>query len=395
MTAAHLPIQRPRQAKLLVVDEWGRFQHWPRSRLVDLFRSGDLVIANDAATLPASLSGEHLQSSRLIEVRLAGRDSLATNEIRHWMAVVFGAGDFRMRTEDRPQPPELATGDNFVLGPLHATVERILGHPRLVRLVFDGSSKEILEGLAHHGRPIQYSHVRPPMALWDVWTPIAGPPVAFESPSASFALDWSTLSSLKERGVRFATITHASGISSTGDPELDALLPFDEPYSIPQSTALLLRDARMRNGESSLLARASYGRSKTQPDSTAPCGQAREWLRSASGAVAACAWWMQCSQELTNPVPAIASCCVLFWMMKHSRGWIGNSISAAIARTNSAIPFSWNGSNILHVTSDGRLWCEITEVGEDGVVSRFVPGEELFAVAISMRRLWCCAFAGT
>ena len=247
MTAAHLPIQRPRQAKLLVVDEWGRFQHWPRSRLVDLFRSGDLVIANDAATLPASLSGEHLQSSRLIEVRLAGRDSLATNEIRHWMAVVFGAGDFRMRTEDRPQPPELATGDNFVLGPLHATVERILGHPRLVRLVFDGSSKEILEGLAHHGRPIQYSHVRPPMALWDVWTPIAGPPVAFESPSASFALDWSTLSSLKERGVRFATITHASGISSTGDPELDALLPFDEPYSIPQATALLLRDARMRN----------------------------------------------------------------------------------------------------------------------------------------------------
>ena len=248
MTAAHLPIQRPRQAKLLVVDEWGRFQHWPRSRLVDLFRSGDLVIANDAATLPASLSGEHLESGRLIEVRLAGRDSLATNEIRHWMAVVFGAGDFRMRTEDRPQPPALATGDKFVLGPLHATVERILGHPRLVRLVFDGSSKEILEGLAHHGRPIQYSHVRSPMALWDVWTPIAGPPVAFEPPSAGFVLDWRTLSSLKERSVRFATITHASGISSAGDPELDALLPFDEPYSIAPSTALSVRDARAQNG---------------------------------------------------------------------------------------------------------------------------------------------------
>jgi S-adenosylmethionine:tRNA ribosyltransferase-isomerase len=164
------------------------------------------------------------------------------------MAVVFGAGDFRMRTEDRPQPPALATGDEFVLGPLHATVERVLAHPRLVRLVFDGSSKEILEGLSHHGRPIQYSHVRPPMELWDVWTPIAGRPFAFESPSAGFALDWRTLSSLKERGVRFATITHASGISSTGDLELDALLPFDEPYSIPPSTAFLLRDARMQNG---------------------------------------------------------------------------------------------------------------------------------------------------
>src|SRR5260370_19875361 len=153
-----------------------------------------------------------------------------------------------MRTEDRPQPPELATGDEFVLGPLQATVERIFGHPRLVRLVFDGSSKEILEGLAHHGRPIQYSHVKTPLALWDGWRPIAGPPVAFEPPSAGFALDWRTLSSLKKRGVRFATITHASGISSTGDPELDALLPFDEPYSIPPSTAFSLRDARMQNG---------------------------------------------------------------------------------------------------------------------------------------------------
>ena len=247
MTAAHLPIQRPRQAKLLVIDQQGRFRHWPRSRLVDLFRSGDLVIANDAATLPASLSGVHLQSGRLIEIRLAGRDSLATNDIRRWMAVVFGAGDFRMRTEDRPPPPALAAGDKFVLGPLHATVERILSHPRLVRLVFDGSSKEILEGLAHHGRPIQYSHVKTPLALWDVWTPIAGPPVAFESPSAGFALDWRTLASLKERGVRFTTITLASGISSTGDLELDARLPFDEPYCIPPSTASAIRAAQVHN----------------------------------------------------------------------------------------------------------------------------------------------------
>ncbi len=247
MTAAHLPSQRPRHAKLLVVDKWGRFQHWPRSRLVDLFRSGDLVIANDAATLPASLSGNHLQSGQPIEVRLAGRDSLAPNQIRHWTAVVFGAGDFRMRTEDRPQPPALASEDKFILGPLHATVERILGHPRLVRLAFDGSSKEIWEGLAHHGRPIQYSHVKTQLALWDVWTPIAGPPVAFESPSAGFALNWRTLASLKERGVRFATITLASGISSTGNLELDARLPFDEPYYIPPASASAIRGAQMDN----------------------------------------------------------------------------------------------------------------------------------------------------
>lgn len=248
MTAAHLPIQRPAQAKLLVVDERENIEHSPRSRFVDLLRRGDLVIANDAATLPASLTGEHVRSGRPLEVRLAGLRSLAPDGIRDVRAVVFGAGDFRMRTEDRPLPPQLEAGDRLMLGPLRATVAEVLDHPRLVRLVFEGATGKIWEGLASHGRPIQYSHVRTPLALWDVWTPIAGPPVAFEPPSAGFALDWSTLASFKKRGVQFATITHAAGISSTGDPELDGLLPFDEPYRIPAATALAVRRARARGG---------------------------------------------------------------------------------------------------------------------------------------------------
>lgn len=248
MTAAHLPIQRPPQARLLVVDDRGQITHWARSRFVDLFHSGDLVIANDAATLPASLPGEHLPTGRSIEVRLAGRRSLAAEGVRHWTAVVFGMGDFRIRTEDRPLPPELRVGDRIRLGPLRATVEETLGHPRLVRLAFGGSPDKIWEALARHGRPIQYSHITTPLALWDVWTPIAGPPVAFEPPSAGFALNWSALAALRERKIQFATITHAAGISSTGDAALDALLPFEEPYSIPVSTALAVSEARMRGG---------------------------------------------------------------------------------------------------------------------------------------------------
>jgi S-adenosylmethionine:tRNA ribosyltransferase-isomerase len=248
VTAAHLPIQRPQAAKLLVVDGHGRLQHWTRSRLVELLRPGDLVIANDAATLPASLSGRHLRSGSVLEVRLAARRSVAPSGIRDATAIVFGAGDFRMRTEDRPLPPELRPRDELALGPLRATVTEVLGHPRLVHLIFDGSVDEIWEGLARHGRPIQYSHLRTPMKLWDVWTPIAGPPVAFEPPSAGFALDWRTLASLQQREVEFATITHAAGISSTGDAELDSLLPFDEPYRIPRSTARAIRRARARHG---------------------------------------------------------------------------------------------------------------------------------------------------
>ena len=50
------------------------------------------------------------------------------------------------------------------------------------------------------------------------------------------------------RKIRFGTITHAAGLSSTGDPELDALLPFAEPYRIPGSTALMIKHAKALGG---------------------------------------------------------------------------------------------------------------------------------------------------
>jgi len=246
MLAASVPIQRPSNAKLLVVDACGNIQHLARSEFPNLLHPSDVVIANDAATLPASLSGRHSASGRQIEVRLAGRASLALNHVAEFSAIVFGAGDFRTRTEDRPKPPILHRGDRLELGPLRASVSRLSKHPRLISLRFDGTPQEIWEGLVGHGRPIQYSHVPTPLALWDTWTPIAGPPVAFEPPSAGFALDWSTLAAMRARGIRFGTITHAAGISSTGDAELDSLLPFDEPYRIPRSTALLVESAQGR-----------------------------------------------------------------------------------------------------------------------------------------------------
>src|SRR5262249_6513240 len=163
-------------------------------------------------------------------------------------AVVFGAGDYRTRTEDRSPPPPLQPGDRLALGPLSATVERLLGHPRLVALSFDGPPDAVWAGLARHGRPIQYAHVPAPLALWDVWPPVAAPPLASEPPSAGFALDWRALAALRNRGVAFAPLTHAAGLSSTGDAELDRRLPLDEPYRIPPATAVAIRRGRARGG---------------------------------------------------------------------------------------------------------------------------------------------------
>jgi S-adenosylmethionine:tRNA ribosyltransferase-isomerase len=248
MIAADRPQQRPPSAKLLVIDADGQLCHAPRTQLLSFLRPGDLIIANDAATLPASLQGKHVPTGGAIEVRLAGRRSLAADAVRQFSAIVFGAGDFHTRTEDRPPPPPLAPGDRLLLGPLSATVERLLGHPRLVSLRFAGQPDTIWAGLARHGRPIQYAHIPTPLATWDVWTTIAGPPVAFEPPSAGFVLNWRTLTAMRDRGVAVATITHAAGISSTGDPSLDRRLPFDEPYRIPEATVCAIHRVRSRGG---------------------------------------------------------------------------------------------------------------------------------------------------
>ena len=248
MLAADTAVQRPIDAKLLVVDPQRNLLHVPRTAFVEFLRPGDLVIANDAATLPASLSGVHQSTGKTIEVRLAGRPSLDPSDVNRFSAVVFGEGDFHVRTEDRPLPPRLTSGDTLVLGPLRATVERLLDHPRLVELVFAGTADTLWAGLASHGKPIQYSHMQTSLELWDVWTRIAGLPVAFEPPSAGFVLDWHVLSAIREHQAGFATITHAAGISSTGDEDLDRLLPFDEPYRIPLATVRAVELARRRGG---------------------------------------------------------------------------------------------------------------------------------------------------
>jgi S-adenosylmethionine:tRNA ribosyltransferase-isomerase len=233
-------------AKLLVADAYGAISHLPRAALASLFQPGDLVVANDAATLPASLHGVHRSTGEPIEARLAGWVSF--RDPTRFVAIVFGAGDHRMLTEDRPPPPVLLPGDRLEFGPLIAWVECLLDHPRLVDIRFADSPASVMRGLVQHGRPIQYLHILEPLQLWDVWTKIAADPIAFESPSAGFALNWRTLKGWRERGVDFATLSHAAGLSSTGDAALDQRLPFEEFYCIPETCASAIEAAKSRSG---------------------------------------------------------------------------------------------------------------------------------------------------
>jgi S-adenosylmethionine:tRNA ribosyltransferase-isomerase len=62
MIAADRPDRR--YAKLFVVDADGGMQHVPRAELASLLRASDLVVANDAATLPGELARHALRKRR-------------------------------------------------------------------------------------------------------------------------------------------------------------------------------------------------------------------------------------------------------------------------------------------------------------------------------------------
>jgi S-adenosylmethionine:tRNA ribosyltransferase-isomerase len=95
---------------------------------------------------------------------------------------------------------------------------------------------------------VQYSYLRDALELWHVQTAYAGRPWAVEMPSAGWAVTAGLLRELQRRGIGVATLTHAAGLSATGDPTLDAALPLPERYEIPPATVDAVERARDAGG---------------------------------------------------------------------------------------------------------------------------------------------------
>jgi S-adenosylmethionine:tRNA ribosyltransferase-isomerase len=245
MRAATRPLASRDQARLLHVSlPTGERADHAVAQLPELLRRGDLLVVNDAATLPASLKARTTEGNAL-ELRLAGENGDGT-----WAAVVFGPGDWRFRTEDRAPAPHVPHGAPLAFGPgLFARVVRVSTlSPRLVTVRFDQAGAALWTGLYRYGRPVQYSYLRAPLALWDVQTAWATRPWAVEPPSAGLPVTAATWRDLSAAGIAVSAVTHAAGLSSTGDPAIDKALPLPERYEVPQATVDAVRAARARGG---------------------------------------------------------------------------------------------------------------------------------------------------
>ncbi len=210
----------------------------------DIVRDNDCVIFNDSATMPASLFVQTRRGEN-IELRLYRAIDSAAHTFH---CMVFGDGDFRIRTEQRPRPPHLNVGDELLVRGNHDVVLRVTALEGRIASLQVASNHSALDVFYRHGHAIQYSYVPQTIDLWDVQNPFATRPWSVENPSAGRVLDHANLRALRARGVEVAPLTHAAGLSTTGVNELDQTLPWIERYEVPACTAEVVRRTRARGG---------------------------------------------------------------------------------------------------------------------------------------------------
>jgi len=242
MKPARMPRPAAEQRLLRVDPTRGAYSHHRIDELPALFSPGDLVVVNDAATLPASLRIIGLDA----EVRLVKR----RENDSAWTAVLLGQGDFRTPTEERPDPPRVLCGERLELeGGIVAWVTGVdPEEPRLVDLRFSLSGADLFRALYRGGRPVQYAYVARELELWDFQNRFAARPWALEMPSAGHYLTWELIMALRARGVGLAHVTHAAGISSTGSARLDRRFPLSERYEIGDALVRLVHETKEKRG---------------------------------------------------------------------------------------------------------------------------------------------------
>jgi len=187
--------------------------------LPEVLRPGDLLVANDSATVPAALSAERSDGTRLalhVSTRLPG--DLWVVEPRHVSAI---AGEVLT----------LAGGATATL------LVPYQDSQRLWLAVFSTDARTLMQT---RGRPIAYPYVRGEWPIEMYQTVYAGAHGSAEMPSAGRAFSPDVLEQLAHRGIGFVTLTLHTGVASLETHER----PYAEEFWVPEVTAAAVRRAR-------------------------------------------------------------------------------------------------------------------------------------------------------
>jgi len=202
----------------------------------ELLDPGDVLVVNTSATLPAALSAQRSNGTRVpVHVATTLDDGAWVVEVR--------------RRDGRGPDTSVTSGDRLEL-PSGQTLEltepypdRSVYQPRLWRSVVtpDTPAQPVL---ARHGRPISYGYLNGRFPLADYQTVYATVPGSAEMPSAGRPFTAPLLVRLMARGVTIAPLVLHAGVSSpeTHEP------PTPERFNVPDVAARLVNGARAAGG---------------------------------------------------------------------------------------------------------------------------------------------------
>jgi S-adenosylmethionine:tRNA ribosyltransferase-isomerase len=197
--------------------EHARFDDLPR-----FLEPGDLLVANDSATLPAALTARRPDGSSIalhLSTRLPG--GLWVVEPR----------------KVTPAPLEMmslpGSASATMLAPYADSTRLWVAHLDL--------PAPILDYLTRWGRPIAYPYVPERWSIELYQTVYANEPGSAEMPSAGRAFTPDLLAQLARAGVGFTTLTLHTGVASLESHER----PYEEPFTVPPATAEAVQAARL------------------------------------------------------------------------------------------------------------------------------------------------------
>ncbi|HUZ79420.1 MAG TPA: S-adenosylmethionine:tRNA ribosyltransferase-isomerase [Thermoplasmata archaeon] len=218
----------------LLLSRGGAEEHYRFRDLPSLLASGDLLVINESATVPAALPAVAEFGEFVVHLSTRYGPQLWLAEPR-WSA-------------SRPGPLPLRPGARLrVAGVETRVVAPFPGIPRLLFLTFD----EALEPTMHEqGRPIRYGYLDRDYPLERYQTVFARSPGSAEMPSAGRPFSFSLLAALREHGIEHAPIVLHTGVSSleVDGPTLASAPLYPEPFEVPPATATAFARCRQRGG---------------------------------------------------------------------------------------------------------------------------------------------------
>ena len=219
--------------RLLVGFGDGSVAHHRFTDLPSLLRSGDVLVVNTSATLPAAVPVA--DDSGLVVHFSTENPSVAGT----WVV------ELRSRGGTAPYPG----GEPFRRYPLPGaaalTLREPYSHGRLwIADVDAGHDLDVPAYLHRHGRPIRYSYVDHDWPLSYYQTVFARHPGSAEMPSAGRPFTHRMVTSLVTAGVLIVPVLLHAGVASAEAHER----PYPERFSVPAVTARVVTQARAAGG---------------------------------------------------------------------------------------------------------------------------------------------------